>query len=156
MRVHYQYPPVVCCLLPVFLIMVILMISRSFGAFIDDKDFTCTGRAMNIQIVRSTRTNHHGWYFKYYLYFNNTNPEECYDRNNMTCKSKIYRTEELAFNVSKVYEKDTFIIMKTFSTETRDFLNLTTFLLIFILTFGCLLMCNGSAVSEKQRLLSYV
>ena len=74
----------------------------------------------------------------------------------MTCKSKVYKTEELAFNISKAYEKDTYIIIKTFSTETRDFLNLTTFLLIFVLTFGCLLLCNGRTVSEKQRLLSNV
>ena len=156
MRVNYQYPPVVCCLLPVFLIMVVLMILRGFGTFIDDRDFTCTGRATNIKIVRLTRNNHHGWYLKYYLYFNNENPEECYSRNNMTCKSKVYKTEELAFNISKAYEKDTYIIIKTFSTETRDFLNLTTFLLIFVLTFGCLLLCNGRTVSEKQRLLSNV
>ena len=153
---YVQYPPVVCCVLPIFVVVVVLLISRSVGIFIDDRDYTCTGRPMNIRIVRSTRANHNGWYLKYYVYFNSNNPEECYERNNMTYSSKVYRTEELAFNISKTYESGDTFIVKRFPTETREFLNLTTFLLIFVLTFGCLMSCNSRAVSEKQRLLSHV
>ena len=85
-----QYPPVVCCLLPVFVIIIVLSISRSVGVFIDDRDYTCTGRAMNVRVARSTRASHHGWYRKYDLYFNDENPEECCTKNNMTYKSKTY------------------------------------------------------------------
>ena len=153
---YVQYPPVVCCMLPIFVVVVVLLISRSVGIFIDDRDYTCTGRPMNIRIVRSTRANHHGWYLKYYVYFNSNNPEECYERNNMTYSSKVYRTEELAFNISKTYESGDTFIVKRFPTVTREFLNLTTFLLIFVLTFGCLMSCNSRGVSEKQCLLSHV
>ena len=123
-----------------------------------DYDIVCTGHPYNA-IINYSHSNHKGWYIKYSLnYTSNINPEECLKFENIRYQTQKYKTIEEASKISVSMLKET--KTKKYPTETRDMLNMLTFLIGIILFFVLLLSCTSHKTKfsniERRGLLNNV
>ena len=139
---------------PFVVVLFVFVILRCLGFFFDDRDYTCAGKVCNIGAVQQ-KHNMKKWYFKYTLVFGEGNPVECAYRNRTVYQSTLFRHREDAVNYSLLLRNNDTYMMKTYPTQTRDMLNLMTFLACLSLLFICGVVCSTtSRYSERQRLLS--
>ena len=141
----------VCPLLIIFGVFVVI---RTSGIIYDDKNYTCEGKVCSISGVQK-KHNMRRWYFKYSLIFEQGNPSECIDRNNTVYQSSLFKNREDAVNFSVLFQRNNTFVVKTYPTETRELLNLLTFLFSLMILFICFMTSsNAMKNNERQRLLS--
>ena len=139
---------------PFCVVLCVFVLLRSLGLFFDDREYTCAGKVCNIGTIQR-RNNMKKWYFKYTLVFGEGNPVECAYRNQTVYQSALFRHREDAVNYSVLLRNNDTYMIKTYPTQTRDMLNLFTFLYGLCLLFVCGLACSTtSPYTERQRLLS--
>ena len=136
-----------------FCVFSLFCIVRMMCPTSNDHDVTCEGYPYDTSVHYSRQTNHKGWYVAYYMnYTNSINTDFCVNHQYIKYKTRIYKNEQQALNVSLSMINE--LVIKIYPTQLREILDSMSFVIGFILFFALMLSCAHVNSTERHRLLS--